>query len=89
MNNTYKNKSSRIFLLLLPLLFSISLNQANAVEKETNNAIESTEIKKEAAKKTCLKFVQLKRPEQRAYSKCVKHTYDKGRCYKKFNLCLK
>ncbi|KAF3982428.1 MAG: hypothetical protein HFP81_02180 [Methylococcales symbiont of Hymedesmia sp. n. MRB-2018] len=89
MNNTQNHKILNSLLITLTLLLSISINQVNATEKETGNSVKTTAIKKESTKDACLKFVQLKPAERKAYTKCIRHTYDKGRCYKKVNLCLK
>ncbi|KAF3978298.1 MAG: hypothetical protein HFP77_02580 [Methylococcales symbiont of Iophon sp. n. MRB-2018] len=87
--NTQNHKILNTFLITLTLLLSISINQANATEKETDNSVKTTAIKKESTKVACLKFAQLKPAEKKVYTKCIKHTYNKGRCYKKVNLCLK
>lgn len=83
------NKQKKIkpisYITMLSLVFVISTFEAKAAEEIDSK----TEVKAEVAKKTCLTFAQLKPGQKKEYSNCVRHTYNKARCKKKSNLCLK
>ncbi len=81
-----KQSKSGTFFLMLPLLLAISTYEATAAEIEVDS---NTETKIAAPEKTCITFSQLKPGQKKEYSKCIKHTYNKGRCKKRSNVCLK
>lgn len=77
-------KKSIVTPIAISFLLVISINQVSAEENKVEN-----KAKTEITKKACLTYAQLKRPAQEVFSKCVKNTYNKARCSKKVNLCIK